>query len=384
VNNRKRGKRKKKKAYNGLKTVIVLCSIALLILFIFLLKISLLSYNWDAVFIENVLLHLNNNYLVSVDDNRVLIQVKNLRNIKNVFVELERAVYRENGVIYDYNLEKYKGEQRLELLIKYRRNLEKTFQFVVQRRDPEQDFIQVSKPLQEKPSEIIGRICIIIDDAGYNNPQTHDYARLPIKIGIAVLPCLSHSKSIATMIFKNGKEVLMHMPMEPEEYEKREIKLMPEEILTTMKRIDIYRTMDKMLATVPFAKGINNHQGSQATSDRYLMRSVLDKVKKHKMYFIDSLTSKKSLTRQMAEKMQVNYSTRDIFLDNKDEYHYIKKQMEKLINISLKHGKAIGIGHIGKINTYRVIKEYIPCIRSRGIELVYPSEIIDKFYDKEV
>ena len=140
---------------------------------------------------------------------------------------------------------------------------------------------------------------------------------------------------------------------------------MPTDILSSKSRAEIFKTMDEMLDTITYVSGFNNHQGSRATSDRRLMRAVLSKVRNQNMYFIDSLTSSKSVTRRLAIELQVNYGTRNIFLDNRDDYDYIKKQMEKLIRISLKKGKAIGIGHVGRDNTYQVIKDYIPYIKAR-------------------
>ncbi len=377
-------KKRKKNRKNGLKIFVILCTIAFLGLFFFLIRVTLLSNNFGIVFVDKVLLQLNNDHYVTTDGNEIHLMVSKSKNIKDVFIELEDAINRENGTILDYSIRKNNRELVLTLFVNLNNDENRDFKFIVRKQFSKQDKIQYEIPFQKPDQEAKNKICIIIDDAGYNSELIYSYVELPIKMGIAVLPCLRNSRKIASLIHENNKEVLMHMPMEPEDYETREIKLMPKEILTSMSRIDIFRTMKEMLNTVPYASGINNHQGSRATSDRKLMHAVLSKVESRNMYFIDSLTGKKSVTRKMAKKLQINYGIRDVFLDNIDEYDYIKTQMEELIRISLKRGKAIGIGHIGKINTYQVIKDYIPCIKAKGIKLVYPSEIIDKFYNKEV
>lgn len=56
----------------------------------------------------------------------------------------------------------------------------------------------------------------------------------------------------------------------------------------------------------------------------------------------------------------------------------IEKQLDKLMDVALKNGYAIGIGHVGveggKI-TADAIKNKMPEMKKRGIEFVFLSQI---------
>ncbi|MBN1898760.1 MAG: divergent polysaccharide deacetylase family protein [Spirochaetes bacterium] len=230
----------------------------------------------------------------------------------------------------------------------------------------------------------LAQIAIIIDDAGYDNPLLEDFLRFPGKITISVLPSLSQSRQIARRIHQAGKEVMLHMPMEPNQFESRQIKLMEYEIMTDMTKEKIFYSIEKMLLTVPYAVGINNHQGSRATSHNRTMRSIFEKVSEKNMFFIDSLTSPDSVTASLASHMHIPFATRDVFLDNKNDYGYIKSQMKKLIKVALRKGRAIGIGHINRDNTIKVLHNMFPELSSNKIDLVFASDIVHYFNNKEV
>ncbi len=229
-------------------------------------------------------------------------------------------------------------------------------------------------------------ISIIFDDAGYGNKNIYRLVKYPLKIAIAVLPNLRKSKEISHIIFENNKEVMLHMPMEPENVKKRHIKLLKNTILTGLREEEINRRIDEMFRSVDYIKGVNNHQGSLLTEDKDSMYYVLKRIKEDKLFFIDSLTSSHSVVKKIAKILNVKVAQRDIFLDNVNKYDYVKKQMDKLIKIALKRGYAIGIAHVSHSKAVDVIYDYIPVFQEKGIKLIFPSELIEKIYynNKEV
>ncbi len=302
-----------------------------------------------------------NNSEINIDTEKksdIIFVVKTIENIAN----------KTGWQIEKYNMKNSDAELKLSLLVTDKKGIITRINIVKKR----------------KVVETFPKIAIIIDDAGYGGKLTDEFIKFPGKITIAVLPAISKSRSIAKRIFDSDKEVMLHMPMEPENYEKREIHLMKYEIMSSMSENEVYSTMDKMLSTVPYTAGINNHQGSKVTSDRRIMKFVLQKVKDENLFFIDSRTSPRSVTKELAQFLRVPYAVRNIFLDNREDYNYIKKQMDKLISIALKRGKAIGIGHISKKNTLKVLYDALPELRRKGIKLVFASEIVKKFNNMEV
>lgn len=69
---------------------------------------------------------------------------------------------------------------------------------------------------------------------------------------------------------------------------------------------------------LPYCIGANNHMGSLATADKQVMTTVLEVLKRHSMFFIDSFTTSSSVAFQTAQEMLIPSIRRDIFLDAPD------------------------------------------------------------------
>ena len=130
----------------------------------------------------------------------------------------------------------------------------------------------------------------------------------------------------------------------------------------------------KAIETVPGLKGLSNHQGSKATEDKELMTEVLTYLKKHNLYFFDSLTSEKSVCHEVAESIGIPFAKRDIFLDNSNKVGSIEIELADLEKLALKRGRAIAICHDRK-NTAIALAETMPQMVKDGVEFVYLSEM---------
>jgi polysaccharide deacetylase 2 family uncharacterized protein YibQ len=71
----------------------------------------------------------------------------------------------------------------------------------------------------------------------------------------------------------------------------------------------------------------------------------------------------------------VRAADRDVFLDNDSAPDYIRRQFELLLDGAEKRGAAVGIGHFRR-NTIAVLREVLPKLPARGIELVRVSELL--------
>jgi polysaccharide deacetylase 2 family uncharacterized protein YibQ len=79
---------------------------------------------------------------------------------------------------------------------------------------------------------------------------------------------------------------------------------------------------------------------------------------------------------QIAESIGVRATERSLFLDHSQDPEDIKGQLEKLTQLSLETGEAIGIGHPHP-STLKSLKEMIPRMKARGIEIVPLSSLIE-------
>jgi polysaccharide deacetylase 2 family uncharacterized protein YibQ len=189
---------------------------------------------------------------------------------------------------------------------------------------------------------------------------------------LAVIPKLAHSREIAEDAHRVGLGVMLHLPMEPVGDKFME----PNTIRTTTSDADILRTLEAALADIPYVEGVNNHQGSAATCDERVMHTLLSALKKKDLFFVDSRTIAGSVGAKVAKETGVRFGARRVFLDNVVEVDPIKDQLRKAMQLALKNGSVIAIGH-DKHATLRAIKEMVSEIEAAGIKLVYARDLVE-------
>ena len=215
------------------------------------------------------------------------------------------------------------------------------------------------------------QVAIIIDDCGQWLDTERGVIALPIPVTLAVLPHVRYSKLIAREAGDAGKGVMLHLPMEPVSH----IDPGPGEIKTAMSDDAIVAQAEDDVSQVPLAKGVNNHEGSEASADERVMRDVMGVVKNHGLFFIDSMTSSKSVGYSVAQSDGVPNASRDVFLDNKADVAYTEHQLQEAVQIAQKNGSAIAIGH-PRPTTLEAIKAMYPQMQAAGVEFVLASELV--------
>ncbi|UCB57518.1 MAG: divergent polysaccharide deacetylase family protein [Candidatus Omnitrophota bacterium] len=219
------------------------------------------------------------------------------------------------------------------------------------------------------------KVAIIIDDWGYNLRCLNLLKQIDAPITVSVLPNLNYSSEIAEAAKSYDKEIILHLPLEPEEAG-RKIGLEEHTITSDMPDEEIIKNIELAFASVPYACGVSNHMGSCATGDVRLMSTTFAELKKRELFFLDNLVTNKSVCKELAAKMKIKFARRNIFLDNLDSYDYIKGQVEKLGDFARRKGQAVGIGH-PKVTTLKVLKDMIPQMQAEGIEFVFVSELAE-------
>jgi polysaccharide deacetylase 2 family uncharacterized protein YibQ len=229
---------------------------------------------------------------------------------------------------------------------------------------------------EKKPLELLPlsfpRVAIIIDDLGYDEDIASKFMLLDGVMSFSVLPHSPFQKTIATAIYHSGRDVLVHLPMEPTEYPQVDPGVGA--LLSSMTPDDLLDQLQKDLDAVPFAIGVNNHMGSKLTQDSAIMRQIFTILKKRNLFFIDSRTSPRSCCQQSARLLKLKYAQRHVFLDHVQEQNAIRFQIKRLIGMARKYGKAIGIGHPYP-TTWEVLSRELPNIKNQ-VKLVRVSELV--------
>lgn len=230
--------------------------------------------------------------------------------------------------------------------------------------------ILISRPKKITPV-IKGKIAIVIDDWGYNLNNLFFLEQIKYPLTIAILPNLTYSRQVGEKATQKGLEIILHLPLEPQE----KFGLEKKTIMTSMNEAAMRRILTQDLAGIPDVKGVSNHMGSRFTEDYRAMEVIFSELKKRKLYFLDSFVSSESICFDLAHKMGLRFAKRDVFLDNIEETGYIRDQISKLKNMASLYGQAIGIGHDRK-STLEVLKEVMPQLEQEGYKLAFVSELI--------
>jgi uncharacterized protein len=102
---------------------------------------------------------------------------------------------------------------------------------------------------------------------------------------------------------------------------------------------------------------------------------VMQLMKRHNLFFLDSRTSQKSLAYHVARELGVRTARRHVFLDNEIDTHKISQQLRHLAALAREHGNAIGIGHPYS-ETIQSLHHTLPEIRQTGVDIVPISHLV--------
>lgn len=245
---------------------------------------------------------------------------------------------------------------------------------------PKEPFISQEAPLKiisEKEKAPVARIgpkmAIILDDWGHNLALVKNAEDVGRPLTLSVLPHLPHSRQIAEEAFSHGMGVMLHMPMQPKGSKQP---LEPHTILTTMPEAQILEYLDSAIESIPHVEGVNNHQGSAATSDERVMRTVLEHLKKKGLFFVDSEVISTTVGGRVAEEIGISFTKRDVFLDNTATVEAVQRQLRAAEKVALSRGRVVAIGH-AKRTTLKAIRATVPELEKNGVQLVLVKELLD-------
>jgi len=229
------------------------------------------------------------------------------------------------------------------------------------------------QPDREVPPGTENRIAIVIDDMGYDLLVLDEILQIDAPITISVLPHISYSVLVAERANKAGREVILHLPMEPYDYPKK--RPGSGALFLQMDRDEIVDQLEENIMNIPHISGVNNHMGSKFMEDGEKVEIVLEQLKKKELFFLDSLTTNNSKGIQVARKIGLPHVGRDIFLDNNCNF---EDALDILNNIAEKQNEwntIVIIGHPHE-STIQAIRKALPIFQNRKIHIVPLSDLI--------
>ncbi|RPI55167.1 MAG: divergent polysaccharide deacetylase family protein [Deltaproteobacteria bacterium] len=216
-----------------------------------------------------------------------------------------------------------------------------------------------SKPSIPKSTAPMPLVAILIDDMGYNLSINNQFLSIEAPISFSFLPAAPHTPKLAKKAKDLGKDVLIHLPMEPVN---SAIDPGPGVLRLSMDFDSMLRILRKDLDAVPGAIGVNNHMGSKFTTSKKGMELILTEIKHRGLFFVDSKTTHDSVAYVTARSMGIPAAERSVFIDHDTQKESIRREIKKIVKLSMENGCVLAIGHPTS-NTWKVLYEELPQLR---------------------
>jgi polysaccharide deacetylase 2 family uncharacterized protein YibQ len=187
----------------------------------------------------------------------------------------------------------------------------------------------------------VGILSIVLDDMGYNRSDLQALS-LPKEISFSILPFTPLGKLLAKKAHQQGRELLLHIPMEAKS---NNSKLGKGALMVAMQEKEFKATLKRSLHFLPDAQGINNHMGSRLTEQITPMRWTMEVLKKQGLYFLDSRTSRQTIAEISAKTSGIPALRRHVFLDNIKTEEAINKEFQRAIRLTKTNKAVVIIAH---------------------------------------
>ncbi len=184
------------------------------------------------------------------------------------------------------------------------------------------------------------KVAVIIDDVGYNKSIVDEFSSLKAPIAFAILPHCPYSVEIAQKLHQSGKEILIHIPMEPRG---KDVNPGRGALLSNMAEPELIRKTDEAINSVPYASGANNHMGSKFMESSGKLTIVFGRLREKGMFFIDSRTTSGSKAPEAARRSGIKYVSRTMFLDTGRNRAMDQDEFIKVVDRS--EYPVVAIGH---------------------------------------
>ncbi len=215
------------------------------------------------------------------------------------------------------------------------------------------------------------RIALVIDDLGLNPRRARAVAALPARLTMSFLPYGPVSAALAQDAAALGHEIMLHLPMQPHGRQDPG----PQALSGDLERSEFAARVTWSFSQFEGFVGFNNHMGSRMTENADAMTRLMEAVKDRGLYFLDSLTSAKSVAYQAAQAAGLPTLVRHVFLDHTATPKAIRARLNETLVRARRQGAAIAIGHPYP-ETLSALRDWIPRVKDAGVDFVAVSDLL--------
>jgi polysaccharide deacetylase 2 family uncharacterized protein YibQ len=216
-------------------------------------------------------------------------------------------------------------------------------------------------------------VTIIMDDIGRSLSKVSQLLEMEQPVTLAILPSTTFAAESASRAHEAGREVMVHIPMEPQGYPATEPG--SDALLLEHSGEEVVRRLEDMFRRVPYAVGGNNHMGSRYTEYAEGMAVVGEYMKGKGLFFVDSRTTGNTIAAETMQDIRVPVISRNVFLDNHQDVEKIRQEIRRLGAMAKRNGAAVGICH-PYTETLEALRLELPQQKKDGVRFVTVAEMI--------
>jgi hypothetical protein len=213
--------------------------------------------------------------------------------------------------------------------------------------------------LEEAKEYTKPKVALIFDNLGGSLKDLKEIYTLNIPLSISVIPGFKFSRNIAYIGYRCGFSVLIHLPLEADDFFSfKKYKYRP--ISNTLSRREIDSLLRYYLNFIRIAMGVNIHLNKKIENPSF-WKQILKAIKRKKMIIIDSSTDSTLCICCLAKKEDLLCASTEGFLNSQTS---LEEKLEELIKRAEDKGKIIIIVYPRK-DILKILKQKIPSIEER-------------------
>jgi polysaccharide deacetylase 2 family uncharacterized protein YibQ len=230
--------------------------------------------------------------------------------------------------------------------------------------------VEPNPDLSDTGSEIA---FVVIDLDPASEPLFRSFMESKIPFTIALRPDIPHAGRAARAVKDAGRELFLHLPMEPRGYPR--VDPGKNAILLDLSRVEIEERISKSLGALGAPQGIVTRMGSAAVNDPDVMHAVLGEVKRRDLLFVDAHGAGPSVVEETGEEMGARTLTLGGTLDASGSPAAIRARLAQLIQTAQQRG-ALAVAVRANAVVLTVLEAQRDELEKEGVAIVPASKLV--------
>ena len=232
------------------------------------------------------------------------------------------------------------------------------------------------------PRSGVPKVSIIIGGLGLKSSLTTQAIRdLPADVSLAFIPHAHNLTYHINAARKDGHEVLVEMPMQPQDYGR--FRPHPQVLAVSNSPQENITRLETILRKAPGIFGIMNYQGERFALDPNAVRPVTEALKRFNIAMVDDGSIPGSVLGSTSQQTGTAFTVADVQIDQRETSQDILLKLAELEAIARKNGHAVGSGYALPL-TLDAVQKWAADLDRRGLQLVPISASLENAQPKKI